>query len=76
MTKYVVYIPVTMSLAVEVDAESEEEAKDTAFNVDVIFQLMGSDKDSCKICECEFHEQVVRGNVFHGVRNELEVEEA
>lgn len=74
MAKYVVYVPVTISLAIEVDAESEEDAKDAAFNADVTFQLIGSDKNSCAIREYEFHEQITRGSVFYGVRNKIEVE--
>ena len=75
MAKFIVFIPVTMSLAVEVEENSKEEAKQMAFDADINFELIGEDKDNADISELEFHEQVVNGNVFYGVRSEIEVEE-
>jgi hypothetical protein len=75
MATYIVHIPVTMDLVVKVEASSEEEAKQMAFDADINFELIGEDKDKADISEVEYHEQIVNGNVFYGVINEIEVEE-
>jgi hypothetical protein len=65
MPKYSVLIPFTGSMYAEVEADNPEAAKEAAFEVKF-------DIDS--IHELEFHDHVVRGNVFYGVKNSMEVE--
>jgi len=71
MPKYSVLIPCTASIFVEVDAENEENAKLAALDADFRVEVTG-DAD---LHEFEVHEQIVRGNVFSGVANEIEVEQ-
>lgn len=65
MTDYVVRIPITGYVIVEVEAESEEEAIEKAFNSEIL---------SDNIEEWELHQQVVTGNVYHGMLNSIEIE--
>jgi hypothetical protein len=80
--KFDVFIPCTASICVTVDAESEEEAKQLALDAPWRIKI---DAKGCVICDntmdiaiCEFavHEQIIKGNVFYGVQNEIEVCEA
>jgi len=65
MPTYSVLVPFTGSMLVQVEADNSEEAKKAAFAVDF-------DIDS--VHELEMHEHVVRGNVFYGVQNDIEVD--
>ena len=75
MTKeYEVLIPLTGYVSVIVEAESSEEAKDKAFVEDFYIDLK-SESNNVQLQEFETHEHIVRGNVFYGTLNEIEVEE-
>jgi len=65
MPKYSVLVPFTGSMSVEVDADNPADAKEAAFEVEF---------DIRSVHELEFHDHVVRGNVFCGVLNSMEVE--
>lgn len=65
MKNYLVLIPVTGYIAVEVKAEDEEQAKELAFATETTVD---------DIEEWELHEQVCTGNVLHAVLNEISVE--
>lgn len=72
MALYSVLIPCTLSVNVEVEANSEEEALSRAYGVDFSVKIDdGSDKAA--VHELEAHTQVVKGNVFYGVQNIPEV---
>jgi hypothetical protein len=60
---YAVSVPYCGYAYVEVEAESEEEAIKVALEQDDLFD---------KIEEGEFLEQIVEGNIFHGILNEAE----
>ncbi|ALM62171.1 hypothetical protein AXI64_gp179 [Vibrio phage qdvp001] len=67
MKSYEVLVPITGYIVVEVEAENEKEAIDKAFESD--------DLTIDNINEWDTHENIVQGNVFYGVKNEVEVEE-
>jgi hypothetical protein len=71
MPKYSVLVPCTCSIVVEVNAENEKAAKLAAFEADFRVEVTG-DAD---LHEFEMHEQIVRGNVFSGVANKIEVDQ-
>lgn len=61
--KYGVTIPITGIAYVEVEAESEKEAIEKAFDEDLV------------ICEWDAHHQICQGNVFKGHTNEVYAQE-
>lgn len=61
---YIVTLPITGKLCVEVDAESEEAAIKAA--------LIGDDLILDNIEEWEAAKQICEGNFFHGMLNEAE----
>ena len=66
MKRYAVSLPFTGYMHFEVEAESEEEALDRAYEVEF---------NQENIAELEYHTEVCTGNVFHGVMNEVNIEE-
>ena len=72
MAKYSVLIPCTLSVDVTVEADSEEEALTKALDLDFSVKI-DDGADNAKIHEFEAHEEIVKGNVFYGVQNEVEV---
>ncbi len=64
MPKYIVSIPITGVVHVEVDADDKQSA------IDLAFENMGDSED----IEWEGHEIVCDGNVFHGAHNELNIQ--
>ena len=71
MATYLVFIPCTASLEVEVEAESREAAALAALAADFRITVEG---DNAFLHEFELHKKIVTGNVFHGVQNEIEVD--
>ena len=65
---YLVIMPITGTVVKEVVAESEEKAIEQMFSGDLDI----SEKD---INEWEMCPQIVEGNIFHGMQNEVDVEE-
>jgi len=65
MKKYYVSIPITGKLVIEVDAESKEDAIESAFQ----------QADLKHLEEWEAHTEVCKGNVFYGVLSKVDVEE-
>ncbi len=63
MKNYTVYVPITGIVKMEVKAENEEEAKEIALE----------DATLTEVEEWEAHEEIVRGNVFYGVQNTIEL---
>ena len=63
MRKYWVTVPVTARICVEVEAEDRESAIDKAFDEGTLDDIE----------EWEMHEQIVDGNVFYGLINEIDV---
>ena len=66
MARYQVLIPITGYISVEVEADSEDQARETAFE--------SEDLTLENIQNWECHEKVVQGNVCYAVQNEIEVE--
>ena len=76
MKKYYVEIPVTMKLMVSVEAETKEEAVEKIFEGDISLETSyDGNKFGFVDIEWEIHEKVVEGNVYHGVINEIYVQE-
>jgi len=71
MPSYHVFLPFTGSFFIEVEADSEEAAKDAAFERDILLEAEGAE-----IHEWDTHKHIVQGNVFYGVQSEIEVEPA
>lgn len=69
MAKYSVLIPCTCSILFEIDAESAEDAKQSALDSEFHLEVSGPGD----LCEFEVHEHVCKGNVFYGVLNSIEV---
>jgi hypothetical protein len=65
--KWMVTLPLTGTITVQVEAENERDAIDTA--------LEGGDFKTENINEWEVVRQIVRGNVFSGLMNSAEAEE-
>lgn len=63
MKKYYVQIPITGYLDVEIDAGDKESAIEKAFEIGTLEDLL----------EWEMHEQIIQGNVFHGLLNEVDI---
>ena len=61
--KYYVTFPVTGIAGVEVEANSEEEAIELAWQGDVVLE------------EWDIHSEIVQGNIFRGMQNEIDVQE-
>ena len=70
--EYFVSVPFSGYISVAVKADSEEEAKDQAFEVD--FDINFKSRNS-ELVELELHERIVQGNVCYAVLREVEVEE-
>lgn len=76
MPKFDVFVPCTVSICVTVDADNKEHAKEIAFDMQWGIKIDRENLDNTadvEIEEFQLHEQVVKGNVFYGVQNELEV---
>ena len=71
MPSYRVFLPFTGVFFFEVEADSEEAAKDVAFEKDITLGAEGAE-----IYEWDTHKHIVQGNVFYGVQSEIEVEPA
>ena len=65
MKEYAITMPVTGTIYKEVQAESEEEA------LAKFYELETSNDD---IEEWEMHEHIVKGNVFYGGTNDVDIE--
>ena len=76
MPIYTVIIPCTLAIAVTVEAENEEAAKEAAFKVDFNLAIESVGEGNPEIIDFESHNQITRGNVYSGCINEMEVEEA
>ena len=63
MKSYLVRLPVSGVLEIEVEAQNEDEA---------IAKALESDATNDHITEWNTHRQIVQGNVFHGILNEAE----
>lgn len=64
--KYAVSVPISGYVYKEVEANSEEEAREAVF-------MSGITIDEVE--EFDMHDHIVKGNVFYGVLNEIEIEE-
>ena len=73
--EYWVRIPLAGSIAINVEAESEEEAKEKAFSSDWNISIE-SEKNSVELEGLDLYESIVTGNVLHAPLNEVEIEES
>lgn len=76
MTTYTVYVPCTLSICFEIEAENSEDAIIKALASDLSARVMDEQRNDVCIEEFEMHRCVAEGNVFYGVLNEIQVEEA
>lgn len=65
MPKYEVHLPVTMDVAIEVEADNEEEAIKKAFDVEWTAKFEGAE-----CCNSEAHNHITRGNCCSAVLND------
>lgn len=70
--KYIVMVPISGRIDIEVEAENKREAKEKAFDVDFDIDLKGN---GVELEELEMHERIIQGNVCHATHWEIEVEE-
>lgn len=68
MKTFLVCIPICGTITTEVQAEDEEQAKEIAF------ETAGDNIDECDL-QWEMLEHIVKGNVFYGDLNKIEVQE-
>lgn len=73
MPKYDVRIPATAVFTITVEAESEEEAKEIAFDTPIRLQVQTT--QGLQLEELETHECIMEGDVFYGLLNDVEVME-
>ncbi len=69
MKKFLVQIPTTGCMAVEVDAEDEATAKEAAW------EKINNEGEDAGEHQWEFRERITTGNVVHAMLNQVEVEE-
>ena len=78
MGKYYVELPVVLKFMTEVDADSIEDAIVKAMDSSVTIDVYEDKKDTDNLefvdYEWEFHEHVVKGNVYYGGINEAYAE--
>lgn len=67
MKRFLVTLPITGYILVEVEADNERAAIDAA--------LISDELRTDRIEEWEAHEHIVQGNVFYGRKNRVEVED-
>ena len=70
MKKYAVMVPFAGHFYVEVEAESESEAKEIAMNENPF-----DDESDAEIMEIEYYEQMNKGNVSYCTLSEIDIEE-
>lgn len=75
MPKYYVEMPYTGKLMVQLEANSQEEALTIIYNTSSQEELEDLECVSYVDVEEELHEEIVEGNVFHGILNRLHIEE-
>ena len=66
MKTYGVSIPITGTVYIEVTAKTEEDAIDKAFMSDLTLDNVES---------WDTHKHIVKGNVFYGEQNEVDIQE-
>lgn len=77
MNKYNVAVPFTGVMIIELEAENEKSAKDLAidFGESIEIDVKSPNKEIyVELSQLEFCEQIVKGNVFFGCQNEIDVE--
>ncbi len=74
--QYYIEMPVTMILRVGVNADSKEEALDKVRNANIALEPKFDAKELDFVeNEWEMHDEIVRGNVFYGLINRVNIEE-
>jgi hypothetical protein len=73
--EYWVRIPLAGIIAVNVEAENEEEAQQKAFSSEWNVSIE-SEKNNVELDEIDQYEEIVSGNVLHAPLNEVEIDEA
>jgi hypothetical protein len=68
MSSYYVRVPFAGYVGIEVEAETEDEAKGKAFELEA---RLDGDFDEC---EWELYSEITRGNVLYAPLNEIQVE--
>jgi hypothetical protein len=76
MTTYTVFVPCTLSICFEIEAENPEDAINKALESDLTVRVLDEHRNDINVEEFMTHKRVTQGNVFYGVLNEIQVEEA
>lgn len=71
---YEVLIPMSGCMSVFIEADTEEEAMESALNVDFHIEVT-SDKKNVELTELELHKHINTGNVCHAVHWDIEAYE-
>jgi hypothetical protein len=72
---FTVVMPFTGIAVREIEAETEEQAIEKFLEDSTFPSMQRTTETDVEIEGWEFHEQIVGGNVFYGMQNEVEVSE-
>jgi hypothetical protein len=77
MKNYIVYMPITLSVAIQVEAETAKEAIRKAWDEpwSLSIEKVLPHNPNVHLHRMECHDIVAHGNVFSGVQNEIYAEE-
>lgn len=78
MKTFIVTLPITSTITVVVEANNKTEAKRLAFEAANRGHLtieVPKDAVPIEVDSWQAHEQIVKGNVFYGEKNEMEIVE-
>jgi len=76
MKTFYVTLPITSTITLTVDADNKTEAKRLAFEAANQGRLsieVPKDAEPIEVGSWQAHEQIVKGNVFYGEKNEMEI---
>ncbi len=75
MKTFTVWVPCTLSICFEVEAEDCKDAISKALQTEFTVRVIDKDQVDVDVEQFEIHEYVTKGNVFYGVQDKIEVEE-
>lgn len=73
MTKYSVDIPIAGYIYAEIEANSKEEAKEKAFELD--WNIDFKSKDGASLEELDVYDKIIEGNICHLWCREIDINE-
>ncbi len=75
MKTFTVLVPCTLSICFEVEAEGKIDAISKALQTEFTVRVIDENQVDVNVEQFEIHEYVIKGNVFYGVQDKIEVEE-